>query len=94
MFCKSLNSARARLARVSARTRFFSENESLGSASKTNSLGSASFTSLVGTMIAEVRSFLHFLMLITISLLTSRDVPIINIVTGHVMYHMVSRCRR
>ena len=54
MFCNSLNSARARLARVSVRLglvwldsrlglgSFFSENESLGSASKTNSLGSAS----------------------------------------------------
>ena len=55
MFCKSLNSARARLARVSVRfglvwlesrlglgSFFSSENESLGSASKSNSLGSAS----------------------------------------------------
>ena len=68
MFCKSINSDRARLARVSVRLwlvwleyrlgldSFFSENESLGIKNQQSRLGiksSASLTSLVETMYAD-----------------------------------------
>ena len=47
MFCKSINSARARLARVSARLGpFFYENENLFSASKTKIIGIIYITSV------------------------------------------------